>query len=122
RHGLHDLLKEYARRLNTSAEADRARQRLLDWYNQSARSAAHTISPGATLLTAPDPRGDPMSFKDGAEAMAWYKTEELNLSAATASAAEADDPVAWLLPDALRLYYARIADFEAWRQSAQWGL
>ena len=121
-HGLHDLLKEFARQLATPREAATVRARLFEWYNRTARAAAETLSPGATQLPTPPPRGPVTVFAEGADAMDWFATEKLNCTAITAAASEVDDPVAWLLPDALRLYYARTIDFDSWQQTAQWGL
>ncbi|MFD0560564.1 DNA-binding SARP family transcriptional activator [Stackebrandtia endophytica] len=121
-HGLHDLLKEFARQLASPPEARKLRGRLFTWYNQAARAAAEALSPGATQLPTPPPVGPVAVFADGAAAMDWFAAEQLNVTAITAAAAEVDDPVAWLLPDALRLYYARAIDFDAWHQTAQWGL
>jgi len=47
-------------------------------------------------------------FTSAEESMNWFKVENLNLSAMTRWAAKLDDPAAWLLPDAMRLYLARV--------------
>ncbi len=119
---MHDLLKEYARQLGTDEENATFRARLFAWYNRTARAAAEAVSPGAMMLPTdvadvPVPR-----FDDGVDAMSWFTAEEINLVAVTVAAADADAPEAWLLPDALRLYWARTSDFVSWERTAQAGL
>ncbi|MFD0556873.1 DNA-binding SARP family transcriptional activator [Stackebrandtia endophytica] len=111
---LHDLLRQYAGELMDETEKATASRRLLDWYVYSARMASDAFSAtGLHLRVPPKPPGLTIpSFTTADESLEWFSQEQANISAVARWAAERDDPAAWLLPDAMRLYLTRVGDLQ----------
>lgn len=83
--------------------------RLFDWCIHSARFAAEVISSGGLQLAAP-PRAADLELPQlttTEQAMAWFRSQEQNLTAVIHRAAAAGHPAAWLLIDGMRLYLER---------------
>ncbi|MEV0647849.1 BTAD domain-containing putative transcriptional regulator [Phytomonospora sp. NPDC050363] len=123
RHRLHDLLKDYARRLGDGPEAQRTWRRLAHWYVHAARAASNVISPGSAKLPAPGADFDVPRFTGLDEVMAWYDGEIDNLLAVFRTAAVDGPPeVTWLLAEAMRLYLGRSTRYPAFKEVVGTGL
>ena len=93
RHGMHDLLRAYARELavslETTGEQEAALTRLLDHYLHAAAAAMDALFPAEQhrrpAVTAPSDGAS--SLPDAAAAREWLDAERVNLAAATAYAA-----------------------------------
>ena len=106
---LHDLLRLYASERTEAEDSPQTREdslaRLLDWYLQTADSAARQLYPAALRLEIPD-SATPKEDFSGQSALRWLDSELPNLVAAIRLAAERGPrPMAWLLADALRGYF-----------------
>ncbi|WP_328465446.1 tetratricopeptide repeat protein [Actinoplanes sp. NBC_00393] len=99
-YAMHDLLREYARRIAAPDEQTEAFNRLLDHYLDRVRAARSVRYPGR----GGDPGGPP-AFTDAQAARDWLDHERVNLVAAVAEAARIGDAAhACALADALWLY------------------
>ncbi|NBM18493.1 tetratricopeptide repeat protein, partial [Streptomyces sp. GC420] len=89
----HDLLRAYAgelaRALDTPAEREAARRRILDHYLHSAHSAGQGYSAHRQAIVLPPPVRDvrPEEFADCEEGGAWFAAEQAVLVAAVEQAA-----------------------------------
>jgi DNA-binding SARP family transcriptional activator/tetratricopeptide (TPR) repeat protein len=94
RHGMHDLLRAYARELSAGQESSQQRRaaltRLLDFYLHTAAMAMDTLSPAdqhrRPRVLAPVAAAPPVSEPDAARA--WLDAQRTTLIAAAAYAAE----------------------------------
>lgn len=100
----HDLLRAYAvekaRQQDTDKERADALERLLGFYLHTADTADRTVllRPRASTDAAPAPRYAP-AFESVRQAVAWFETEHVNLTAAARYAAGAGLlALAWQLP------------------------
>jgi tetratricopeptide (TPR) repeat protein len=99
RYAMHDLLRAYARALaaaETSADRDAPVGRLLDYYLHAARAADRHLSPhpaaSAAAAEQPGQPGPPRivpDFPTRDRALAWMRSERLNLQACVEYAAAA---------------------------------
>jgi tetratricopeptide (TPR) repeat protein len=94
RYAMHDLIRRYARDLadtDTAADRERARDRLLDYYQHTAALAearlASQVSPRHADVPVP-PAALP-ALPDSTRAMAWARSERANLIACRDYAAQA---------------------------------
>ncbi len=129
RYSFHDLMRRYALDLAHHEDTETGRRsasaRLFDYYLHSADRAARRFYPqrarlplpaAVTGVTATD-------FGDSATASAWLDVEEPNLVAAVTHASECGaQPVAWLLADTLKGYFALRRSFANWQVATQAGL
>ncbi|HZN77874.1 MAG TPA: tetratricopeptide repeat protein [Micromonosporaceae bacterium] len=106
RYQFHDLLRAYAadQANQHPAEAAAARERVLSWYLHTAAcavAAVQTLEPPPPL--DPPPAGViPLAFTSGPDAIAWYQTEQDNLTTTGTTATAAGLPrIAWQLPAVL---------------------
>ncbi|MGC9670434.1 AfsR/SARP family transcriptional regulator [Planosporangium sp. 12N6] len=110
RYGFHDLLRLHAA---AHADADPERvaavERLYDHYVRTARAAGDRIFPRPLHLPLPERTaggGAVPVFPDTAPARDWLEAERVNLvTAATHAAEHGPAPAAWLLVDAVRVYF-----------------
>ncbi|MET9311374.1 BTAD domain-containing putative transcriptional regulator [Kribbella sp. NPDC003505] len=112
RYQLHDLLAEYAGRLvrevEDPADITAARERLLDWYAQSARNGKVTLEKSEPLLDFGHPMAgvEPMVFDTTRQAVDWFAAERQGLVAAMRTAvAHGHDRAAYRLGHALWPYF-----------------
>jgi DNA-binding SARP family transcriptional activator/tetratricopeptide (TPR) repeat protein len=110
RFAFHDLLRLYAaqRGADQDTEPDRAAAtgRLFAWYLHGADAAARHLYPELQRLPLPAEMGatpTTVVFDGPGQANAWLNAERANLVVA---AAHGPRPVAWLLADATRGYFA----------------
>jgi DNA-binding SARP family transcriptional activator/tetratricopeptide (TPR) repeat protein len=114
RWSFHDLLRAYANELaqgeEDQAERDSAIRRVLDYYLQTAWSAAVMLRPGrdpAFGLDASAGGAEPECLHNADDAMAWCEAErQVLVEAISWAAAEGFDAHAWRLPWALADYFA----------------
>jgi DNA-binding SARP family transcriptional activator len=119
---LHGLLRAYANERARSdedrTESDAAMQRALDYYVQTARSAAVLLSPGrepAFVLSPPSVGVEPDCIDSADEATAWYDAEQQVLVEVISWAAAAGfDMHAWQLACELADFFAMRA---RWREA-----
>jgi tetratricopeptide (TPR) repeat protein/transcriptional regulator with XRE-family HTH domain len=96
RYRFHDLIREHARTLAGAAppaQRDAATTRLLDYYLNTARTAARHLTSHPAAGSQPDPspvQAPPITDHD--DALAWLNAERLNLHAAASHAAAAGHP------------------------------
>ncbi|MEV6236209.1 tetratricopeptide repeat protein [Lentzea sp. NPDC051838] len=109
RHGLHDLLRLYARERYAAEEsADSSISRLHAQYLEMAVAAARAVRPDFSVLASVSPQH---TFSNATEALQWFDTERATL---VSMIEQAGAPMAWLLTDALRgCYWLR-------RHTAEW--
>jgi DNA-binding SARP family transcriptional activator len=94
RHGMHDLLRDYARELaaadDTEHERAAAMTRLLDYYVHTAAAAATTMFPAGKRRppATPAPKTPVPPVADPAAARAWLDAELVSLVSAAACAAD----------------------------------
>ncbi|MET9629138.1 tetratricopeptide repeat protein [Lentzea sp. NPDC006480] len=117
RYSLHDLLRIYAMRL-----APPELGRLHDYYLVNADAAGRALHPEFSRLPLPQiadgvPRHD---MKDTPEALAWLDAERADVVAAIFAAP--DQPVTWLLADAMRAYFYFHSHLVDWVATARTGL
>ena len=118
----HGLLRAYAnervRSDEDQTEFDAAMQRALDYYLQTARSAAVRLSPerdSAFVLSAPAAGVEPDCIDNADEATAWYDAEQQVLAEVISWAAAAGfDTHAWQLACELADFFAIRA---RWREA-----
>jgi hypothetical protein len=118
----HDLLRAYAnervRSDEDQTEFDAARQRALDYYLQTARSAAIRLSPErdpAFVLSSPSVGVEPDCIDNADDATAWYDAEQQVLAEVISWAAAAGfDAHAWQLACELADFFALRA---RWREA-----
>jgi tetratricopeptide (TPR) repeat protein len=100
RYRMHDLLYAYAadraEHTDSSADRERARRTLLEWYAHHSLAAHRILYPALTNwhpLSILDTRGEPaVAFADTKDAWNWLDTEQANLIAAAHNAAGRDLP------------------------------
>lgn len=125
RYSFHDLLRRYAteRAHSDQPPADRAAavDRLVRWYLRTADDAVRLLYPGKVLLPS-DPANvatDPV-VTNPEHALAWLEAERANLVATARLCAEHGPlPVAWLLADCLRGYFAAHMHSVDWLATAR---
>jgi tetratricopeptide (TPR) repeat protein len=111
RFGLHDLLRSYAHQRSLQVDSEPERQhavtRLLDWYLHAADEADRLLYPERLRLPVPRTAASPPpGFTGHADALTWLDAERANLVAAVEHAAETGpQPIAWLLADALHMWF-----------------
>ncbi|MER5866371.1 tetratricopeptide repeat protein [Kitasatospora sp. NPDC002040] len=88
RYGFHDLIRLHARTRSDSptesAAHGAALERLLDYYQHTARLADHQVARRTRPQSAPTPPAGSPPLPDRAAALAWLRAERANLLAATA--------------------------------------
>ncbi|WP_343950649.1 hypothetical protein [Nonomuraea longicatena] len=100
---LHDLVKRYAAERHAEEDPDSGvYDRLADWYQRRARSAAALAIPQFLYLPAPDDPGD--AFTSEEQALAWLEAEYANLLTFVENDRSAGR-VRWMIVDALRGYW-----------------
>jgi len=95
RHGMHDLLRAYARTLaaaDEAAENDARIGRLLDYYLAAARAADRHLAPHADAAPDADLPATVPVLSDRNQALAWMQAEWLNLQACIEYAATTGRP------------------------------
>jgi DNA-binding SARP family transcriptional activator/tetratricopeptide (TPR) repeat protein len=114
RYGFHSLLRRFAIEraagVDSPADADRDRRRLLDWYLLSAANAVAVIAPEwPPVPDLPVAEGaDPLSFPNDVEAMRWCDDERDNLFALSAWAdQQGHHRHGWQLPGVLHEVFER---------------
>jgi tetratricopeptide (TPR) repeat protein len=127
RYRFHDLLRLYARELETGETSDDrkgARCRMLDWYLETAKSADQLLTPDGGRSSSerqihhPDP-----SFGTLAEALAWFEDERPSLVAAIHQAAYwGIHTAAWRLADALWTFFSLRKHWADWEDTHRVGL
>ncbi|MFC9438201.1 ATP-binding protein [Nocardia sp. NPDC057030] len=91
RYHLHDLVREYARALDPTGGSEPTR-RLLDYYRNTAAAADRWLTRRPHPADGNRAPGAPVrEFDDGAQALAWLRTERANLLACIEHTA-GDDP------------------------------
>ena len=103
RYRLHDLLRAYAgelgAELDTPAERDAARQRVLEHYLHTTAGAVELVRPGYTPFPLPPVAAGvtPQALPDEAAVMAWSARERRTLLAVVDEAAERGSAGGWRL-------------------------
>jgi tetratricopeptide (TPR) repeat protein/transcriptional regulator with XRE-family HTH domain len=125
RYSFHDLLLRYAseRAHADEPQADRAAavDRLVRWYLRTAADAVRLLYPGKVLLPS-DPANvaNSLVVANPEQALAWLDAERANLVATARLCAEhGPRPVAWLLADTLRGYFAAHMHSVEWLATAR---
>jgi DNA-binding SARP family transcriptional activator len=128
RYAFHDLLRLYAAERAeqlTAGERATALERYHQWCMFGVDEAARRLLPHALRLPWPPRSAEAPApaFADAAQAMAWLDAERPNLVAVVVQAARhGPRPMAWLLADALRLYFWKRVNHTDWRTVAEAGL
>ncbi|MFR9777594.1 BTAD domain-containing putative transcriptional regulator [Micromonospora sp. MS34] len=120
RYRFHDLLRRYAvdrvAGEEDAAQRDRARQRLLDHYLETADAAGRRLIPHFARLPRPAP-ADPFGTPE--TALAWLDAEWANLTAAVEQTArQGPRRYAWHLADALRAWFHQRGRRAEWLAAA----
>jgi transcriptional regulator with XRE-family HTH domain/tetratricopeptide (TPR) repeat protein len=126
RYRMHDLIRLYAagQAQAGTAAADRALDRVFDWYLATVDAATRLVLPAFTTLprtftTTPSAA----RFGSAEEAMAWLETERGNVVAAVLWAARSGRAAAaWQLADALRGFFYMRRYMSDWLATSRAGL
>jgi tetratricopeptide (TPR) repeat protein len=126
RYRMHDLIRLYAAGQGGAGTpaADRATDRVFDWYLATVDAATSLVLPAFTTLprrftTAPAAA----SFGAAEEAIAWLETERGNIVAAVLWAARSGRAAAaWQLADALRGFFYMRRYMSDWLATSRAGL
>ena len=125
---IHESVRRCAADPDPSAPTDddaAATGRLLSYHLCAVDAAAQLLYPQIGRMAMPQTAEGPGSetFVTPTQAMTWLETERRNLLAAMRHAAQhGPRPVAWLLADALRGYFALAHRTADWRAAAQCAL
>jgi DNA-binding SARP family transcriptional activator/Flp pilus assembly protein TadD len=121
RYGCHDLLRVYAAELagtvDSAADRDAARHRILDHYLHTAHAAAMLLNPDRQPITprAPRPGVAPEALAGHEDALAWFTAEHAVLVATVRRAARTGfDVHAWQLAWALITFLDRRGHWHDW--------
>jgi tetratricopeptide (TPR) repeat protein/transcriptional regulator with XRE-family HTH domain len=126
RYRMHDLIRLYAagQAGAGTAAADRALDRVFDWYLATVDAATRLVLPAFTTL--PRTFTTPLAaagFGSAEEAMAWLETECGNIVAAVLWAARSGRAAAaWQLADALRGFFYMRRYMSDWLATSRSGL
>lgn len=129
RYGLHDLLRDYARRIvheeTTAEQRGAARDRLLGYYAyacDAGRKKLLAFERDDVTLTGDPPASLP-EFADDSAALRWFAVENSNIAAAIADANQQGHMrAAWQLAVMLRNYYERVGNKDSWLATGETGL
>jgi tetratricopeptide (TPR) repeat protein len=114
RYRMHDLVREYTMGRcaeDPASESDKARERLLDFYQRMVRAAdSHISHPGTSRrVWGPDAAGIGPELPDRRAAMAWMQAESLNVLAVAADCRQANDHGRLIALAATMATYLRLA-------------